>query len=274
MNGDPPQAAPARATSTGRLEGRTALLVGGGSGIGRAVLDAFVAEGASVCVMEHDEAKCQALEEQVPGIAVVRGDARSAAEVRHAVGVASERFEGLDVLATFVGVFDLYTTLVDIPADRFDQAFDEVYGLNVKSVFHAVRAAAPELRARRGNVVVTCSSSSFFAGRGGALYVSSKFALRGAVVQLAHELAPEVRVNGVAPGGTVGTDLRGLRSLDQHHHRLDARPGREDALRARTPLGVALGPADHAAAYVFLAADGASGISGEVIRSDGGLVAR
>lgn len=263
-----------RAVRTGRLEGRSVLLVGGGSGIGRAVLDAFLAEGASVCVMEHDEAKCRDLEQHHPEVAVVPGDARSATEVGHAVGVASARSGGLDVLATFVGVFDLYTPLVDIAEERFDDAFDEVYGLNVKSVFHAVRAAAPGLRERRGNVVVTCSSSSFFAGRGGALYVSSKFALRGAVVQLAHELAPDVRVNGVAPGGTVGTDLRGLRSLGQHEHRLDARPGREEALRSRTPLGVALTPADHAAAYVFLASDGAAGISGEVVRSDGGLVAR
>ncbi len=260
--------------SAGRLAGRSALLIGGGSGIGRAVLDAFVAEGASVGVMEHDEAKCRDLERHHPAVAVVQGDACSAAEVGHAVGVATDRFGGLDALATFVGVFDLYTPLVDIPADRFDAAFDEAYRLNVKSVLHAVRAAAPGLRERRGSVVVTCSSSSFFAGRGGALYVSSKFALRGAVVQLAHELAPDVRVNGVAPGGTVGTDLRGLRSLGQHDHRLDGRPGREEALRARTPLEVALSPADHAAAYVFLASDGAAGISGEIIRSDGGLVAR
>lgn len=260
--------------SPGRLEGRSALLIGGGSGIGRAVLDAFVAEGASVAVLEHDEAKCRALAEDDPTVAVVQGDARSPADVHRAVEEASAHFGGLDALATFVGVFDLYTPLLDIPADAFDDAFDEVYGSNVKAVFHAVRAAGPALRERRGNVVVTCSSSSFFAGRGGALYVSSKFALRGAVVQLAHELAPEVRVNGVAPGGTVGTDLRGLRSLGHHEQRLDGRPGREEALRARTPLEVALTPADHAAAYVFLASDDAVGISGEIVRSDGGLAAR
>ena len=76
----------------------------------------------------------------------------------------------------------------------------------------------------------TLSSSSFYAGRGGALYVSSKFALRGAVVQLAREVAPDVRVNGVAPGGTVGTDLRGPRSLGLDDHRLDDRPGRAEQL--------------------------------------------
>ena len=73
-----------------------------------------------------------------------------------------------------------------------------------------MRAAEKELRQTKGSIVVTGSSSSFYPGRGGILYVSSKFALRGVVVQLAHELAPDIRVNGVAPGGTIGTDLRGL----------------------------------------------------------------
>jgi NAD(P)-dependent dehydrogenase (short-subunit alcohol dehydrogenase family) len=139
---------------------------------------------------------------------------------------------------------------------------------------HAVRAALPELRKTRGAIVATLSSSSFYAGRGGPLYVSSKFALHGLVVQLAHELAPEVRVNGVAPGGTVQTDLRGLRSLGQSETVLDARPGRPEQLRARTPLQVALEPADHAGAYVFLASDRCRGITGEVVRSDGGIGVR
>ena len=57
--------------------------------------------------------------------------------------------------------------------------------------------------------MLTASTSGFYAGRGGVLYVASKFAVRGLVVALAHELAPDIRVNGVAPGGTLGTDLRG-----------------------------------------------------------------
>jgi NAD(P)-dependent dehydrogenase (short-subunit alcohol dehydrogenase family) len=83
-----------------------------------------------------------------------------------------------------------------------------------------------------------------------------------------------VRVNGVAPGGTIGTDLRGLRSLGQFETILDARPGREERLRSRTPLRVALAPPDHAGAYVLLASDRARGITGEVLRSDGGLGVR
>jgi NAD(P)-dependent dehydrogenase (short-subunit alcohol dehydrogenase family) len=104
--------------------------------------------------------------------------------------------------------------------------------------------------------------------------VATKFALRGVVAQLAHELAPEVRVNGVAPGGTLDTDLRGPRSLGLAERRLADRPGRREELEARTPLGIALEPADHASAYLWLASDGARGVTGEVIRSDGGLAVR
>lgn len=256
------------------LEGQVALLSGGGSGIGRAVLDAFLAEGAAVAVLERDEEKCAALAGLGDRVHAVQGDATSAADNERAVSEALARFERLDTVATFVGVFDLYTPLTEIPAERFDAAFAEAFAVNVASVLHAARAAAPQLAQSGGSLIVTCSSSSFYPGRGGALYVASKHALRGVVVQLAHELAPEVRVNGVAPGGTLDTDLRGMASLGQADERLDDRPGRADSMRKRTPLSAALGPADHAGAYVYLASSRARGVSGEIIRSDGGMAAR
>lgn len=258
----------------GWLDGKRILAVGGGSGIGRAAVDAFAAEGASVCVLELDPAKCEELEAGPGPVVAVRGDATSVADNRRAVETAVERFGGLDVLATFVGVFDNYTHLLDLPEDRFDDAFREMYDVNVKSVLLAVRAAAAHLRDAKGSIVITGSSSSFYPGRGGTLYVSSKFALRGVVVQLAHELAPDIRVNGVAPGGTLSTDLRGLRSLDLADVRLTDREGRAEGLRKRTPLAVALDPADHAGAYILLASDRAAGITGEILRSDGGLGVR
>ncbi len=156
----------------------------------------------------------------------------------------------------------------------FDAAFDGIFAVNVKSALLAVRAAYQPLRESRGSILVTLSSSSFYAGLGGSLQVAAKFALRGAVVQLAHELAPQIRVNGVAPGSTVSTDLYGLHSLGLAADRLDDRPGCSEGLEARTPLQVALTPADHAGAYVFLASDAAAGMTGEILRSDGGLGAR
>jgi NAD(P)-dependent dehydrogenase (short-subunit alcohol dehydrogenase family) len=256
---------------TGWLDGRRALVVGAGSGIGRAVVDAFRAEGAQVAVLERDEAKCAKLAAEIPGLPVVTGDATTRAANDEAVAAAVDAFGGLDVLVNCVGVFDFYRGLAEIDADRIDDAFDEMFSVNVKSHLHSVKAALPALRESRGSIVLTESTSAYYPGRGGALYISSKFAVRGLVTALAHELAPEIRVNGVAPGGTLHTDLRGLGSLGLDDRRLDDTPGREAELAGRVPLHVALSGEDHAWSYVFLASTRSRGITGGVVHPDGGI---
>jgi NAD(P)-dependent dehydrogenase (short-subunit alcohol dehydrogenase family) len=253
------------------LAGKRALVVGGGSGIGQAVVEAFGAEGASIAVLELDPAKCADLERDRPGLVVTSGDATSWSDTRDAVDAAVDAFGGLDVLVNCVGLFDFYRGLGELSADELDAAFDEAFHVNVKSHLVSVHVARPHLVAARGSVVLTVSTSGFYPGRGGILYVASKFALRGAVVALAHELAPEVRVNGVAPGGTLGTDLRGLSGLGLDDRRLDNTPDRAADLRRRTPLDVALTAADHAASYVFLASDAARGMTGRFLHPDGGV---
>ncbi len=255
----------------GWLDGKRALVAGAGSGIGRAVLTAFRAEGARVAALERDDAKAGRLAAELPDCVVSRGDATVMADARSAVEAAARSFGGLDVLVNCVGIFDFYRGLTDIPDGQFDAAFDEMFAVNVKSQLVTVRAALPELRRAGGSVVLTVSTSGFYPGRGGVLYVASKFAVRGCVIALAHELAPDVRVNGVAPGGTLGTELTGPASLGLDGQVLDAAPGREDDLRRRTPLRVALSGDDHAGSYVFLASERARGITGTVVHSDGGI---
>ncbi|MHC1559958.1 3-(cis-5,6-dihydroxycyclohexa-1,3-dien-1-yl)propanoate dehydrogenase [Actinomycetospora sp. C-140] len=250
------------------LDGRRALVVGAGSGIGRAVVDAFRAEGARVAVLEKDADKAEAL--RGVGVPVVTGDATTREDNDRAVAATVEAFGGLDLFVSCVGIFDFYRGLGDLDADVIDDAFAEMFAVNVKSHLHGVKAALPQLRAHRGSVVLTTSTSAHHPGRGGVLYVSSKFAVRGLVTSLAHELAPEVRVNAVAPGGTLHTDLRGAASLGLDRERLDG-PDRAAALAARTPLQVALDGADHAWSYVYLASERARGITGEVSHPDGGI---
>jgi NAD(P)-dependent dehydrogenase (short-subunit alcohol dehydrogenase family) len=259
---------------TGWLDGRRALVVGAGSGIGRAVVDAFRAEGAQVAVLERDEAKCAKLAADVPGLPIVAGDATTRAANEEAVAAAVGAFGGLDVLVNCVGVFDYYRGLAELDADRLDEAFDEMFAVNVKSQLHAVKAALPALQERGGAIVLTESTSAYYPGRGGVLYVSSKFAVRGLVSALAHELAPRIRVNGVAPGGTVGTDLRGLRSLGLDSRSLGDVPNREADLAARVPLAVALSGADHAWSYVYLASERSRGVTGDVVHPDGGMAVK
>ncbi|WP_371572949.1 SDR family oxidoreductase [Streptomyces sp. NBC_01314] len=98
-----------------------------------------------------------------------------------------------------------------------------------------------------------------------------QFAVRGMVTSLAHELAPDVRVNAVAPGGTLGTDLRGLDSLGLAGRSLGDTPGRAGELAARVPLRTALSATDHAWSYVFLASDRSRGITGRAVHPDGGI---
>jgi NAD(P)-dependent dehydrogenase (short-subunit alcohol dehydrogenase family) len=257
----------------GWLEGSRALVAGGGSGIGRAVLGAFAAEGAQVAALERDPAKCETLAADLPGCVITQGDATVMADTEAAVAAARHAYGGLDVLVNCVGIFDFYRGLADL-GDELDEAFDEMFRVNVKSQLVSVQAALAELRRSRGCVVLTVSTSGFYPGRGGVLYVASKFAVRGCVVALAHELAPDVRVNGVAPGGTMGTDLAGPASMGLAGQRLSAAPGRAEELKARTPLGVALTGDDHAGAYVYLASGRARGVTGTVLHSDGGIGVR
>jgi len=253
------------------LAGKRALVVGAGSGIGRAVLDAFRAEGARVAVLERNADKCAALRAELPGVPVVAGDATTREANEQAVAAALDAFGGLDVLVSCVGIFDFYRGLGELPAELIDRAFEEMFAVNVKSYLHSVKAALPALRASRGSVVLTESTSAYYPGRGGVLYVSAKFAVRGLVTALAHELAPDIRVNGVAPGGTLHTDLRGLDSLGLADRRLDDTPDRARELADRVPLGVALSGTDHAWSYVFLASDRSRGITGGVTHPDGGI---
>src|SRR3954469_16995709 len=245
----------------GWLAGKVIVCTGGGSGIGRSAVDAFLAEGARVAVLELNTEKCAGLSELGQSVFTITGDATTTTANQQLVSDAVDRWGHVDAAVTFVGVFDLYTPLADLPDDPAD-VFDEVFHLNVLSPLLTAKAAAPALREAGGSLIFTLSTSSFYAGRGGPLYVGSKFALRGAVKQLAHELAPEIRVNGVAPGGTLATDLRGPRTLGLADQRLADRPGREEEMKARTPLQVALTGDDHAGAYVFLASDRSRGMTG------------
>jgi phthalate 3,4-cis-dihydrodiol dehydrogenase len=253
------------------LTGKRALVIGAGSGIGRAVHDAFVANRAVVVALERDRAKCDELRRASPETTVVAGDATDPADNEAAVAATLDAHGGLDVLVNCVGIFDFYRGVGELSGPELVATFDELFRVNVAASLFGVHAALAPLVQSRGNVVLTSSTSGFHPGRGGVLYVASKFAVRGLVVALAHELAPDVRVNGVAPGGTVGTDLRGPVALSLDEQSLGDRPGREDELKARTPLAVALTPADVAESYVFLASDAARGITGTFLHPDGGV---
>lgn len=255
----------------GQLEGRVVLVTGGGSGIGRGVVERFLAEGARVGVLERDEAKVADLRTMGDAVVAVEGDATDPAANERAVAEVVDAFGGLDSLVCCVGVWDYFAGLLDTPAEVLAAGFDELMAINVKSHLLAVKACAQQLVQREGTIVLTLSNAAFYPAGGGALYTASKFACRGLVAQLAYELAPKVRVNAVAPGGTP-TALGGLRSMGTDHLRMQDVPQIDDLIRGANPLHVVASPADHAPAFLFLARrENVEVVTGTVINADGGM---
>ncbi|MBF6185652.1 3-(cis-5,6-dihydroxycyclohexa-1,3-dien-1-yl)propanoate dehydrogenase [Nocardia farcinica] len=259
----------------GWLAGKVALITGGGSGIGRAVVERFVAEGARVAVLDRAaDAVAELTRTYGADVAAIQGEVRRLADHKRAVAEAVQRFGRLDTLVTVAGIFDYFASLDTLPEDRIDAAFTEMFDINVKGSLLAVKAALPELAAAEGNVVLTISNAGYLPGGGGPLYTGSKFAVRGLLSQLSFELAPHIRVNAVAPGGTV-TQLRGVEAMDFGRQRLIDLPDLPELIRRTNPLHVASEPADHAWAYLFLASkERTKSVTGCVIHSDGGLHSR
>jgi NAD(P)-dependent dehydrogenase (short-subunit alcohol dehydrogenase family) len=258
----------------GWLDGQVALVTGGGSGIGRAVVARFIEEGARVGVLDRDPARAEQLRsefgDRVVGLA---GDVSWLADNKAAVAATVSAFGRLDSFVGNAGVFDVYAPIAEFPEDQLSAAFDELFGVNVKGCLFGAKAAFPELIKTGGSIVLTASVAGANSGGGGALYTASKHAVVGLIRQLAVEFAPRVRVNGVAPGGTI-TDLRGLATLHQDGSSQFSDPATADRLRAGNPLQMALQPDDIAGAYVFLASGGARGITGTVVTVDAGSTLR
>lgn len=258
----------------GWLDGQVALVTGGGSGIGRAVVDRFIAEGAKVGVMERVAARCDELRRQFgTALLATTGDVTRLDDNRQAVAETVRAFGRLDVFVGNAGVFDGNHRLDEFPEDRLGAAFDEQFAVNVKGLLFGVKAALSALTKNGGAMIFTASVAGFNSGGGGVLYTASKHAVVGLIRQLAVELGPRIRVNGVAPGGTM-TDLRGLEALgrEEHSHFTDA--DTEERLR-NNPLRMALRPDDLAGAYLFLASRQSSGgVTGTVVTVDAGSTLR
>jgi NAD(P)-dependent dehydrogenase (short-subunit alcohol dehydrogenase family) len=264
----------------GWLEGQVAIITGGGSGIGRAVLDRYVAEGAKVVVTDLDAALLKEIEaDHGDAVSTLVADARVMEDNQRAVAQAVEVFGKLDIFLANAGMGDRFTELVDIPDDKVADAYQQVFDVNVKGVILGAKAALKELVRSNGVFLVTLSNSSFYPDGGGVMYISSKHAALGIVRQLAHEFAPWVRVNAVAPGGTK-TNIRIPEAfgLDENGQQIRAHthPSNADAEVERvTPLRTHSDPYDHTGAFVLVAARAENkAMTGTVVESDGGLGVR
>jgi cis-2,3-dihydrobiphenyl-2,3-diol dehydrogenase len=250
----------------GWLEGDVALITGAGSGLGRALVDRFVAEGARVLAFDRAADRLAAVEAAHAGsVAGLVGDVTVASDNERAVAGALDLFGRLDTFVGNAGMFDYGASIVDTPMDALEGAFDELLG---------VKAAVSALMESSGSVLLTASMSSTQAGVGGVVYTASKHAVVGLVRQMAYELAPRVRVNGVAPG-FMRTDIRGPKSLGLGERTPSSVPDLEQLASTAVPLGFLPRPEDYTGHYVQLASRGnAAATTGLVVACDGGLEVR
>jgi cis-3,4-dihydrophenanthrene-3,4-diol dehydrogenase len=258
----------------GWLEGNVAVVTGAASGIGRAVVRRYIAEGAAgVSALDRNGEALADLAAEFPGKVVATvGDVRDYAPHQQAVAAAIQTFGKLDTLVGNAGIFDFHRPLASYTPDALTATLDEVMAINVRGYLYSAMAAREALIASRGAMIFTASVASLHAGGGGVAYTLSKHAVAGVIHRLAYELAPDVRVNGVGPGGTL-TNLSGAEALGHRDRSVAARAAETEArMIAHVPLKAAQRPEDHAGLYVLLASRRDSGATtGELFMSDGGI---
>ena len=243
-----------------RLKNKVAMITGGSRGIGFATAQAFLREGATVIITASSQASADKavarLKEQFPDSAVagISPDLSSLESVRNAFVIATAQYGCLDILVNNAGISESTPFL-----QYTEEDFDKVMDLNVKGVFNATRAAVDCMVARGSGVILSTSSMVSISGQpSGFAYPASKFAVNGLTVSLARELGPKgIRVNAVAPGITE-TDMMKAVPREVIQPMID-----------RIPLRRMGKPEDIANAFVFLASDEASYITGVVLSVDG-----
>jgi len=251
------------------LAGRSAVVTGAASGIGRATAAALAAAGARVALADVDEAGLGETAAAIGAAAalVVRTDVSKRSEVESLVARASAAFGRLDVMANVAGILHERAVTETEEAD-----LDRVLAVNLKGVFFGCQAAARAMAPQRSGSIVNVSSSAAFEPYPTlSAYSMSKAAVVALTRVLAAELgASGVRVNAVAPGA-VETPM-GLARARRPDGSFD--PAERDKMlalmRSRCPLGITGAPEDVAAAIVFLASDGARYMTGQVLHPNGG----
>lgn len=243
-----------------RLKDKVALITGGSRGIGFSTADKFLQEGAVVILTASSQGSADRavslLKEKHPGgtVAGISPDLSSLESVREAFRAATSVYGCIDILVNNAGVSESTPFM-----EYTEETFNKVMDLNIKGVFNATRAAAECMVARGTGVILSTSSMVSISGQpSGFAYPASKFAVNGLTVSLARELGPMgIRVNAVAPGITE-TDM--MKAVPKEVI---------DPMIARIPLRRLGQPEDIANAFVFLASDEASYITGVVLSVDG-----
>ena len=247
----------------GRLQDKVALITGAGSGIGRATAERFAEEGARVVAADLKAETAQATADAIGGDAVGVGiDVTDRASIAAVVEEAVGRCGGLDVLVCNAGV-----TIVGSVLDLTEEQWDRELDTNLKSVYLCAKEAWPHLEARGGGSILSTASmagqwaipadAAYCASKAGLIMLTKCMALDGAKAN--------IRANCVCPGFTNTPMIDGYFDAQD-----DPEASRRFAIGLH-PLGRMGEPVDHANAFVYLASDEASWVTGLELNVDGGI---
>ena len=244
------------------LTGKTAIVTGGGAGIGRGIAHAFVAFGARVAILELDAERAERVRAELPAgsAAVVTGDARTAEGLEQVLATAREGFGDVQILVNNVGgVFHRW--FLDSP----EKAWDAMLRVNLRPVLHGTQIVGRHMRehGRGGSIVNVVTIEASRAAPGYAVYAAAKAAVVSLTRTMAVELAPfRIRVNAIAPDICLTEGLAAV-----------VPPGEEKRFADIVPLGRPGEVDDVAGAAVFLASDLAAYVTGVLLPVDGGTAA-
>ena len=243
-----------------RLDGKTALVTGAGSGIGKCIAETYAREGAWVALVDIDVDAAKLAARAIGNNAIaVRCDVTQKPEIAAALDETLQAFGSLDILVNNAGASHVNKPMLEIA----EAEFDRIYAVNVKGVFLFCQAVVPHFRKRGAGTIINIGSTAGLRPRPGlAAYNATKGAVHTLTKSLAAELAPDrIRVCAIAP---VATDTPLLPTF------LGPAPGQREKFIATVPLGRLAQPQDIANAALFLASADADFVTGNIVEIDGG----
>lgn len=259
------------------LNNHTVLITGAGSGLGLGIARYFGKQGANVILTDVSAEKIQNLQHEFSDHHLAMTcDVTQIVDLNHCLEQIQTKYGKLHAVIGAQGIFDGNVAIKDMPIERLDHLFDELFQVNVKGYFLTAHIFADILKENKGAIVFTTSTAAYAADGGGAVYTATKGAIRSLIQQLAFEFAPDIRVNGVAPAAIGNSELKGPKSLNLDNQKQSDIP--KDAFlnlfQSISLLQELPDAEDYAAIYAFLASQHNKVMTGQTIVADQGLLNR